>query len=152
MDLWRVYVQTLLGMPYCAGFRQKAPFTVWRICQQIAQLFPHDRALFSGISECVGSLQVLSGDRYMAACVPSKSIRPVIPKSQTLSRSRHFRMRTNSVAISVLASCTFVATLLLYPVLKESTVLRVNKLTGLRLLEEQEELDAAAEQGEIPSN
>jgi hypothetical protein len=56
-------------------------------------------------------------------------------------------MRTNSVAISVLACCTFFATLLLYPVLNESTVLRVNKLTGLRLLNEEEEVDRAAEQG-----
>ena len=67
-------------------------------------------------------MTVLSWDRYMAVCFPIRSI----------------RMRTNSVAISVLACCTFFATLLLYPVLNESTVLRVNKLTGLRLLNEEE--------------
>uniref|UniRef100_A0A1I8BPN0 G_PROTEIN_RECEP_F1_2 domain-containing protein n=1 Tax=Meloidogyne hapla TaxID=6305 RepID=A0A1I8BPN0_MELHA len=46
-------------------------------------------------------------------------------------------MRTNTVAISVLASCTFIATLLLYPVLKESQVYQVNRLTGLRLVDEE---------------
>lgn len=51
-----------------------------------------------------------------------------------------FRVRRNSVAIGVLFSCSFLATLMLYPVLKESMVLRVNKLTGMRLFEATEEL------------
>ncbi|KAL3077278.1 hypothetical protein niasHS_013267 [Heterodera schachtii] len=62
-------------------------------------------------------MTVLSWDRYLAVCSPIKSM----------------KMRTNSVAITVLISCSAFATLLLYPVLKEATVLRVNKLTGVRL-------------------
>ncbi|KAL7076260.1 hypothetical protein ACQ4LE_004616 [Meloidogyne hapla] len=66
-------------------------------------------------------MTVLSWDRFMAVCYPIRSI----------------GMRTNTVAISVLASCTFIATLLLYPVLKESQVYQVNRLTGLRLVDEE---------------
>uniref|UniRef100_A0A7E4V1B5 G_PROTEIN_RECEP_F1_2 domain-containing protein n=1 Tax=Panagrellus redivivus TaxID=6233 RepID=A0A7E4V1B5_PANRE len=62
-------------------------------------------------------MTVLSWDRYLAVCSPITSL----------------RVRQNSVAIGVLLSCSFIATLLLSPVLKESTVLKVNKLTGERL-------------------
>lgn len=64
---------------------------------------------------------MLSWDRFIAVCYPIKSM----------------GMRTNKVAISVLASCTIIATLLLYPVLKESQVYQVNRLTGLRLIDEE---------------
>uniref|UniRef100_A0AC34PUQ2 G-protein coupled receptors family 1 profile domain-containing protein n=1 Tax=Panagrolaimus sp. JU765 TaxID=591449 RepID=A0AC34PUQ2_9BILA len=69
-------------------------------------------------------MTVLSWDRYLAVCSPINSM----------------RVRRNSVAIGVLFSCSFLATLMLYPVLKESMVLRVNKLTGMRLFEATEEL------------
>uniref|UniRef100_A0A915M8V0 G-protein coupled receptors family 1 profile domain-containing protein n=1 Tax=Meloidogyne javanica TaxID=6303 RepID=A0A915M8V0_MELJA len=80
------------------------------------------------------AVHVLSWDRFMAVCYPIRSI----------------GMRTNTVAISVLASCTFIATLLLYPVLKESQVYQVNRLTGLRLVDE--EIIAASQQHDFPSN
>lgn len=49
-------------------------------------------------------------------------------------------MRTNSVALSVVITFYFLATLLLYPVLRESNVFQVNKLNGIRLLDDSEEL------------
>ncbi|KAH7709910.1 Protein NPR-32 [Aphelenchoides avenae] len=69
-------------------------------------------------------MTVLSWDRYLAVCSPLKS----------------FKTRTNSVAITVLVCCSVLATLLLYPVLSESTVTKVNRLTGERLMEETAEL------------
>ncbi|CAD5227005.1 unnamed protein product [Bursaphelenchus xylophilus] len=62
-------------------------------------------------------MSVLSWDRFMAVCAPIKS----------------FRYRTNNVAILVLMICTAVAMVLLYPVLKESTVQRVDKSTMLKI-------------------
>ncbi|CAD5220156.1 unnamed protein product [Bursaphelenchus okinawaensis] len=62
-------------------------------------------------------MTVLSWDRFMAVCAPLKS----------------FRYRTNNVAIMVLMACTSMAMVLLYPVLKESTVQIVDKATLLKV-------------------
>uniref|UniRef100_A0AC35FIE6 G-protein coupled receptors family 1 profile domain-containing protein n=1 Tax=Panagrolaimus sp. PS1159 TaxID=55785 RepID=A0AC35FIE6_9BILA len=69
-------------------------------------------------------MTVLSWDRYLAVCSPINSM----------------KVRTNSVAIGVLLSCSFLATLMLSPVLRESMVLKVNKLTGVRLYEDTNDL------------
>ncbi|TMS39242.1 hypothetical protein L596_005797 [Steinernema carpocapsae] len=80
--------------------------------------------------ECVNKLlssflmTVLSWDRYLAVCSPIKS----------------FRVRSNSVAITVVLCCSLLAIILLFPVLQESTVVKVNKHSGLPLFEGTEDL------------
>ncbi|KAI1723164.1 glycosyl transferase family 2 domain-containing protein [Ditylenchus destructor] len=76
-------------------------------------------------------MTVLSWDRYLAVCSPIKC----------------FRMRSNSVALTVVLTISALATLLLYPVLKESAVVKVNKMTGLRLIEESYELEESNQLG-----
>uniref|UniRef100_A0A915DNZ5 G-protein coupled receptors family 1 profile domain-containing protein n=1 Tax=Ditylenchus dipsaci TaxID=166011 RepID=A0A915DNZ5_9BILA len=76
-------------------------------------------------------MTVLSWDRFLAVCSPIKC----------------FRMRSNSVALTVVVSISVIATLLLYPVLKESAVVKVNKMSGLRLSENSFDLQESDEYG-----
>ncbi|VDM53881.1 unnamed protein product [Angiostrongylus costaricensis] len=76
-------------------------------------------------------MTVLSWDRYLAVCSPVKSM----------------RIRSNSVSLLVLFICTLLAVILLLPVLIQSTVFRINKMSMIPLDEDTEQLFQSDPQG-----
>ncbi|XGW28252.1 hypothetical protein V3C99_008222 [Haemonchus contortus] len=76
-------------------------------------------------------MTVLSWDRYLAVCSPVKSM----------------RVRSNCVALLVLLTCSLLAVILLLPVLIQSSVFRINKMSMMPLLEHSEELRLSDMQG-----
>lgn len=76
-------------------------------------------------------MTVLSWDRYLAVCSPVESM----------------RIRSNSVSLLVLFICTLLAVILLLPVLTQSTVFRINKISMIALDEDTEELFQSDLQG-----
>ncbi|CAI4229479.1 unnamed protein product [Auanema sp. JU1783] len=69
-------------------------------------------------------MTVLSWDRYLAVCSPVKSI----------------RIRSNTIAVIVLLTCSLLAVVLLLPVLIEATVFKIDKLKMIPLMEDSEDL------------
>ncbi|WKY06692.1 hypothetical protein Q1695_006684 [Nippostrongylus brasiliensis] len=76
-------------------------------------------------------MTVLSWDRYLAVCSPVKSM----------------RIRSNCVAVLVLLTCSLLAVILLLPVLIQSSVFRINKMSMMSLSENSEELRLSDLQG-----